>query len=152
MFQWTVADTLTGLSNQRIEIDTNNKQSDHYLGSLLAHQGKYYEAIEVYNRSIHPWTKHMLGLAFVMIGEREKAEKLLSDLKEQKMEKYISSSDIAHIYFSLGEIDTAFEWWEKAYEERDTTMPHIKLFPRYINITSDSRYKALLKKMGLPED
>ncbi|MFC1528693.1 hypothetical protein ACFL5B_02160 [Candidatus Latescibacterota bacterium] len=134
------------------EIDPNNKLSDHYLGSLYEYQGKYYEAIEEYQKSIHPWSKSYLGRAYVMIGDREKAVKLLSELEEQKKGKYVSSSGIAIIYYSLGESDTAFEWYEKAYEERDSTMPLIKVFTRIRNTYSDPRFKALLKKMNLSED
>ena len=72
-------------------------------------------------------------------------------MKNKKKENYVSSFGIAVIHSALGEIDTAFEWLEKAYEERDATMPFIKL-PLLLNdLRPDPRYKSLLRKIGFPE-
>jgi len=52
----------------------------------------------------------------------------------------------------LGEKDKAFEWLDKAYDERDgQNITLLKLDPYYRNLRGDPRYSAMLHKMGLPE-
>lgn len=43
----------------------------------------------------------------------------------------------------------AFEWFEKAYEERDSNLIYVTVPPPFDPLRSDPRYKQLLKKMGL---
>ena len=58
------------------------------------------------------------------------------------------SSDIAAVYYGLGDKERAFEWLEKAYQER--AMPtDLKVKPVWDGLRSDPRFTALLKKMGL---
>jgi serine/threonine-protein kinase len=53
------------------------------------------------------------------------------------------------IYIALGEKDLAFEYLEKAYEERDLDIIYLKIHPMWDDIRNDPRYKALLKKLNL---
>ncbi len=58
---------------------------------------------------------------------------------------------VANLYFALGENDSGFEWMDKAVEERDVWLRYLKTIPLYdlLNVRSDPRYLALLKKMNL---
>ncbi len=56
---------------------------------------------------------------------------------------------IGCVYYRLGEADKAFEWFEKAYENRDLWLPSIGTEPMWEDLRSDPRCVALLKKMGL---
>jgi hypothetical protein len=53
------------------------------------------------------------------------------------------------IYGYLGEMDQAYEWLEKAYEERDQQIVWLKVWPLFDPLRSDPRFKAMLKKMNL---
>jgi hypothetical protein len=55
------------------------------------------------------------------------------------------------IYAALGERDAAFAELEKAYQQRDWFLPHLKNDPAMDSLRDDPRYKDLLKRMGLPE-
>ena len=57
---------------------------------------------------------------------------------------------IAEIYAYRGETDKAFEWLERAYNQRDGGLPSIKGDPLLRNIEKDPRYAAFIKKMKLP--
>jgi serine/threonine-protein kinase len=57
---------------------------------------------------------------------------------------------IAQIYAFRGEPDLAFEWLDRAYDQRDSGLVFIKGDPLLINIQHDSRYHAFLKKMRPP--
>ena len=59
---------------------------------------------------------------------------------------------IATVYASLGEKDKAFEYLEKAYEERSSDLPYfLKSDLRIDNLRSDPRFQDLLRRIGLPQ-
>jgi tetratricopeptide (TPR) repeat protein len=90
-----------------------------------------------------------LGHAYALAGKTQEAHKILEGLQKLSKQKYADACYIAMVYVGLGEIDEAFHWLEKAYEERAWDLSFIKIEPRFERIRSDPRYKALLKKMGL---
>ncbi len=61
-----------------------------------------------------------------------------------------SAFQIAEIYAFRGESDKAFEWLERAYEQRDGGLGDLKGDLLLRNIEKDQRYAAFLKKMNLP--
>ena len=44
-----------------------------------------------------------------------------------------------------------FKWLDRAYEQKDVGLSHIKGEVPFKSLESDPRYKAFLKKMNLPE-
>jgi len=86
---------------------------------------------------------------YASLGKREEAKELLDELIELSKKRYVSPLWIALIFKSLGQNDQAFEWLEKAYEERDNWLIYFKVTPFFDSLRSDDRYAALLKKMGL---
>ena len=56
---------------------------------------------------------------------------------------------IALIHTGLSQTDQAFEWLEKAYENRSGALSTLKVDPKLDGLRSDLRFAALLKKMGL---
>ncbi len=89
-----------------------------------------------------------MGWLYAVAGKKEKAHELLAELEERSKKGYVSSFWMALIYLSLGEIDKTFEWFEKAYEERDGNMIYFTVPQLFDPIRSDPRYKQLLIKMG----
>ena len=58
----------------------------------------------------------------------------------------------AWTYSLLDDKDKALECLERAYESRAFSLAWVKADPRYDNLRSEPRYKAILQKMGLPSD
>ena len=53
------------------------------------------------------------------------------------------------MHAALGEHDQAFEWLEKAYENRVAQLNWLKIDPRFRNLRSDTRFTNLLRRLRL---
>jgi tetratricopeptide (TPR) repeat protein len=65
--------------------------------------------------------------------------------------EYVGPSALADNYARLGRIDEAFEWLERAYDERDGNLAFMKMSPAYDGLSSDPRFQDLLRRMNFPE-
>jgi tetratricopeptide (TPR) repeat protein len=90
-----------------------------------------------------------LGYYYGLAGANEKARALLAELRDRSTRGYVSSFWVGTIYLGLGDVDRAFEWFQKAYEERDGNLAYITIPIPFKAIVSDPRYASLLKQMGL---
>jgi serine/threonine protein kinase/Tfp pilus assembly protein PilF len=124
------------------------------LGSCYFHMGKHDDAIrametqaQVLGRS--SFALGSLGWVYASTGRTAEALKLLEELQARAQEQYTPSWSFAVIYQGLGEMDKAFDWFEKAVDEREPLMLHIHVHPNYDPLHTHPRYSALLQKMNL---
>ncbi|NIM90718.1 MAG: protein kinase [Candidatus Aminicenantes bacterium] len=96
-----------------------------------------------------PYVEAWVGVAYALMKRRDEARPILNDFLERAKETYIPSYCVAIIYFALGEKDKGFVWLEKGYEKRDKRLSFLQSDPIFTEISTDPRYIALLKKMGL---
>jgi len=85
-------------------------------------------------------------------GKRAEARGLVEHLIQEcvRAQRPGKSCYAAQIYASIGEKDLAFEWLNKAYDERNPLLAYAKVMPNYDNLRSDPRFRALLHRLGLP--
>jgi TolB-like protein/Tfp pilus assembly protein PilF len=97
--------------------------------------------------------KMLLGLLYGMVGEREKANQLLTEFQRLDEQGIFTANHQAFIYAGLGEMDRAFVLLEQAAERHEGVLVFLKqfssLFPEFHN---DSRMTDLLNRIGLPTD
>jgi TolB-like protein/tetratricopeptide (TPR) repeat protein len=69
------------------------------------------------------------------------------------IQKYAATSPFltASAYARRGNADRAFEWLDRAYQEHDDALAGLKVSYGFRNLHADPRYKAMLRKMKLPE-
>ena len=137
------------------EIDSGAGSIYMRQSSIYRRQGKYAEAIREakkgVSRSITPCLVD-LALAYALSGQTDKARESLSKLFEWIGDGYFSPTYIAEIYCALGDRERAFEYIEKAYQDRDASLVMPALAPPWCDfIKSDPRYKELMKKVGVEE-
>lgn len=70
-------------------------------------------------------------------------------MEELSKRKYVPSFFITIVYIGLGEKDRAFEWLEKAYQERHPHLVNLKVQPVYDPLRSDPRFADLVRRVGL---
>jgi TolB-like protein/DNA-binding winged helix-turn-helix (wHTH) protein/Flp pilus assembly protein TadD len=92
----------------------------------------------------------MLAYAYAVSGRKTEARKILNELKQQMKQRHVSPFNIAEIHTGLGEKDRAFEWLEKAYEERDEDLIWFR-DPILDPLRDDPRFHSLLRRMNFPE-
>jgi tetratricopeptide (TPR) repeat protein len=124
------------------------------LGSCYFHVGKHDDAIrametqeQLLGRS--SFALGNLGWAYASTGRRAEALKLLEELQERAQKQYTPSWSFGVIYSGLGEMDKAFDWFEKAVDEREPLMLHFHVHPNYDPLRTHPRYSALLRRMNL---
>jgi TolB-like protein/Flp pilus assembly protein TadD len=99
------------------------------------------------------------GIEVYSLNGQAKAEYSLRHVEasrqalETLIAKYGKASPwmIAEVYAWRGETNSALEWAEHAYEQRDDGITWLKINVDFRGMRDDPRYKALLKKMNLPE-
>ncbi len=80
---------------------------------------------------------------------RRLARKQLDILKENGREGYVSPVGFAQLYTVLGEKDKAFEWLEKACQERSPSwLLFLRADPQFDDLRSDTRFAPLVKRIG----
>jgi hypothetical protein len=92
-----------------------------------------------------------LAHAYAATGRRAEAQKILHEWQRQSETSYVSPYMIATVYASLGEKDNAFEFLEKAHQERSSDLPYfLKADLRMDSLRSDSRFQDLFRRMNFP--
>lgn len=89
---------------------------------------------------------------YTSMGLSEKAGTVMEELKLRVgAGKYVSSCMMSFAYGFIGDIDEAFNWLEKAYEEHDAYLCIIQYYPFIpANLRQDSRFSSFLNKMNFP--
>jgi len=123
------------------------------LGSVYLQKGMIAEALQEMEKAepLEPNAEVLgrVGHAHAVAGNRKEAEKRLEELMKLSKEKYVPPIGAAFIYIGLGDKDKAFEWLEKAYEERSGWFVWIN-DPIFDSIRSDPRFTDLLRRLKLP--
>ena len=120
------------------------------LGSLELDEGNATESLATY-RQVSDEEVRLFGVA--------RAEHMLGHAKEsqQALDQFIARGgeakayDIAEIYAWRGEKDKAFEWLDRAYQQRSSDLYSFRNNPLFASLRGDARFAAMLRKMNLPE-
>ena len=56
---------------------------------------------------------------------------------------------IAVIHIALGEKDQAFDWMQKAYDDRSAWLVYGKVDPLFDDVRTDARFSGLMRRVGL---
>ncbi len=76
---------------------------------------------------------------------------MIDELKELSKQRHVPPYSIAIIYAGLNDKDQAFEWLNKAYDQRSFFITLLKVETVLDNLRPDPRFKELMKRVNLPE-
>jgi adenylate cyclase len=138
-----------------LELDPNFVQGHYYLGMAFLGKSMFKEGIAEFEKAIaiapaFAYPLSGLGYAYAVAGRRVEAQKVLDQLTELSKRKYVFAASEAQIYAGLGEKDKAFEWLEKAFQQRSIgSAENIKVDVIWDPLRSDPRFADLLRRTNL---
>jgi serine/threonine protein kinase/TolB-like protein len=94
------------------------------------------------SRGVRGYWEKRLELALQSVHEEQVLSRALSDA---------SAYHIAGLYARLGKADEAFQWLEKAFDERDDFILNFRFAPQFDGIRSDPRAVDLIRRIGIPQ-
>jgi tetratricopeptide (TPR) repeat protein len=125
-----------------------------YLGWVYEQTKMYSEAIATFKKAVQlsatPLMLGSLGHAYALSGKRADAQNILARLDDLSKERYVSPYDRAIVYVGLNDWDQAFDWLQRASQERAQFMIYLDTDPRFDAIRSDARFGELLRRMRFP--
>jgi tetratricopeptide (TPR) repeat protein len=139
-----------------IEIDPNFAVPYMQLGWCYTMKEMYSEAIAEHQKAValsNGGNRELASLAHTLAksGKRIEARKILEQLNEKQKRGYVDRGHFASIYFALGEKEKALASLEKAYQDKSSALPYIKVNPAYDHeFRSDPRFRELVRKVGFP--
>ena len=150
------SDEAIGFFSKALELDPNNPWTRWFLGRAYLLSGNSPRAIEEMETGLRFGPDDPLGLGFTgyvyaVTGRRADALKILQRLDELQKRRFISTISRVYVYAGLGDKDKAFEWLEKAYEERSDSLAWFRFDPESKSLRSDPRFAALMRKIGFTE-
>ena len=145
------------VGRQYVASDSNSWLAHHLLGVGYDGSGQALEAIPEYKKAVELSENDQdptaaLAHAYAATAKREEAKKILRQWQHQAETSYVSPYMIATVYAGLGDKDEAFEFLEKAYQEKSSDLPYfLKADLRIDSLRSDPRFQNLLRRMNFPK-
>ena len=98
-----------------------------------------------------PIVQLIVAAVYPRIGKVEEARRILDEAERTWKPGSPMTFFIAGVHARLGEKDAAFEWLEKAFQERTRILMNLKISRALDDLTDDPRFHALVKRIGIPD-
>jgi TolB-like protein/DNA-binding winged helix-turn-helix (wHTH) protein/Tfp pilus assembly protein PilF len=138
-----------------LELDPNFIEAYYFRGVSYLKKSRYKAGMVEFEKGVaispvNTVALTGLGYGYAVTSKRVEAEKVLDKLNGLAKHQYVSAVWRAKIYAGLEEKDKAFEWLEKAYEDRSiVSVGYIKTNPMFDSLRSDRRYADLFRRTNL---
>jgi TolB-like protein/Flp pilus assembly protein TadD len=136
-----------------LELTPTAPASHTLLAQMLLAQDQQDAALaEIEKESDQGFRAYALARTYIFLGRKGDADAALAQAKKT----FAASQpyNIATIHALRGELDQAFLWLNRAYQQHDPDLigwPPFTVDPDLKSLRGDPRYKAFLRKMNLPE-
>lgn len=135
-----------------LKIEPNYAVAHHVLGINLLKQDRIQEAIAEEETAkqleSEPRVLAVLGYAYAVAGNTDKAREIINELDALSKQKYVSPFSRGIVYVGLGENDEALNCLENAYNERSDTMAILQAYPLLDKLKADPGFVELKRKVG----
>jgi tetratricopeptide (TPR) repeat protein len=116
-------------------------------------QGRFGAAIASMQRALQlavdPEASAMLGHVYGRAGRRADAERIVSSLVDQYRRGRGQAYAVALVHAGLGDRDRAFDWLDKAFEDRSEYVITLQVDAMLDPLRSDPRFEGFLRRAGL---
>jgi len=140
--------------SRAIEMNPMAVESYRMLGSAMALQGDVADAERVLREALAlegaaAYSQATLGWLLARSGRRDEAEATLRKLEAARERGYVSAVAFAILHIGLGNLSSALDWAERAYDERRGWLAYVNVNPIFDPLRNEPRFAALVRKMGL---
>jgi serine/threonine-protein kinase len=130
------------------------EENHRLLGLAYLQLGLHDEAAAAFRESVASSESPVLataglGLVAAAKGRLAEARGVLDGMYAQSREHYVSPVAFAMLHAGLREADRAFEWMDRAVEDRRGWLAYLKVEPLLDPLRSDPRFGRLLERMRL---
>jgi TolB-like protein len=131
----------------------SNAVAGTFLRTALWQKGLFEQAIEEYRAAWkdEPELLKVFEAGFAKAGPHGAMRAVAETLADRAKSGYQDPVAIAQYYALAGDADPAFQWLERAYQERRPMLAHLKADPNLDLIRSDPRFAGLLRRMNFPK-
>jgi len=145
-------DEAIAAANQALELEPGDIMSRVLLGRCYMQKGMYPEAIAELERGYNPSGANgataLVG-AYAAAGRTADARRALAGWIAESKRRYVSPYMLAIAYVGVGSDDQILQYLQKAYQERNATVPFINVDPVWDRLRSDPRFVDLLRRLKL---
>lgn len=121
---------------------------DEVRGEVYLAQGRPIEALEEMEKEPAGYLHELgLSLAYFALGRKKESDEALQRLISEYADA--AAYQIAQIYAYRAEVDAAFHWLNRAYEQHDPGLLWFKTDIKLKSLRGDPRYEELLRRMNL---
>lgn len=136
---------------------TLEMESRFWVGQICL--AKTYEKLRMYSEALvacdYAWefsggnteALSLAGYVHAVSGDKAKAKVKIQEMLERKKERYVPPYNLALVFAGLRESETALNWLERAFEERDVHMPFL-LDHKWDRMRSNAQFQKLSSRAG----
>ncbi len=144
-----------GQIQKTLAMDSNFVPAHEYLGRAYEQNGMIMAALAEFHKALdlsEGDTNELaaLGQAYAVSHQPAEARKILDQLKDRSQQTYVQPASLAVIYMALGDRDQAFDWLQKAYDDRSGWLLYLKVDPWADSVRNDARFTDLVRRVFPP--
>ena len=134
----------------RDEVQPSDPITHSLLSELYWHKGMSAESVQELAQDYAPKSAAELQDAFRGGGAQGAAEWRLAHVKKVRAGSYVSPWEFATLTAHTGHREETLHWLEQCYDEHVPWIAFVQNEPDFDFLHSDPRYRAIVKKLGIP--
>jgi TolB-like protein/DNA-binding winged helix-turn-helix (wHTH) protein/Tfp pilus assembly protein PilF len=139
--------------HKTLELDSNFRLAVMFSARAYSEKGMYPEAVAATEKAkelsvVSTETIAFGAYALAKSGKIAEARAALDELLELSKSRYVPPYNIALVYNALGETESALDYLEKGFAEKDVRMVFLKVEPKWNNLRTEPRFIDLMKRMN----
>jgi serine/threonine-protein kinase len=137
-----------------LAMDPTAEENHRLLGLTYVQVGQWDEAAGAFREAIAvsgspALAEAGLGVVAAGRGRPEETRAVLAELEAQAGKRYVSPVAFVMLYAALGEAEAAFDWLDRAYEQRRGWLAYLNVEPALDRLRADPRFRQLQERMRL---
>jgi TolB-like protein/Tfp pilus assembly protein PilF len=144
-------DEALAMHREALEFDPRFPQSHMAISSTLLLMERPDEALaEAELEPEKAWRQYARALALIALDRQQEAEQILAAYIDDFQDEW--AYQIAVIYGFMGKANQAFEWLDRAYDQRDGGVGQSRGDPFLAGLHGDPRWLPFLQKVGISDE